>query len=73
MSADSGIVHSPPTQKLIASALQLFSLVAQLRVEALCRVVTLHTTAAIRHQIYRVGQKSKLFILSEYVNKTDKI
>jgi len=72
MSADSGIVHSPPTQKLIASALQLFSLVAQLRVEALCRVVTLHT-AAIRHQIYRVGQKSKLLILSKYVNKTEKI
>jgi len=23
--------------------------------------------------IYRVGQKSKLLILSEYVNKTDKI
>jgi len=24
-------------------------------------------------QIYRVGQKSKLFILSEFVNKTEKM
>ena len=38
-----------------------------------CKPWQLRSTSIRSHRAYKVGQKSKLLILSEYVNKTEKI